>query len=73
MESSANNDDSDDDGGIYTRLSRQLKKFAYADPCEVECITEKHHSKVPIKVLTKQCKETCQDKIENYKSAIYHE
>ncbi|CAF2769532.1 unnamed protein product [Rotaria sp. Silwood2] len=63
----------DDNDAVYTRLRRQLKKFAYADPCEVKCVTEKLQSKVPIKVLAKQCKETCQDKIANFKPSIYYQ
>ncbi|CAF4715518.1 unnamed protein product [Rotaria sp. Silwood1] len=67
-----NSDNDDDDTTVYTRLRRQLKKFAYADPCEVKCVSEKIQSKVPIKVLAKKCKETCQDKIANFKPAVYY-
>ncbi|CAF3832846.1 unnamed protein product [Rotaria sp. Silwood1] len=48
---SMENSDNDNDTTVYTRLRRQLKKFAYADPCEVKCVSEKIQSKVPIKVL----------------------
>ncbi len=46
----SSDDDDDNDTGLM-RLRRQLKKFAYADPCEVGCVTNKLHSKVPIKVV----------------------
>ncbi|CAM2713329.1 unnamed protein product [Rotaria socialis] len=66
-------DDSDDDNNlVYTRAHRQLKKFAYANPCEVECVAKELHTKVPIKVLAKRCKDACKDKVSKFKPAIYN-
>ncbi len=47
----SSDDDDDDDNTGLMRLRRQLKKFAYDDSCEVRCVTNKLHAKVPIKVL----------------------
>lgn len=52
---SSDDDDDDDTNLVYTRAHRQLKKFAYADPCEVGCVTKKLHTKVPIKLLAVSC------------------
>ncbi|CAF1298048.1 unnamed protein product [Rotaria magnacalcarata] len=69
----SSDDDGDDDNNlVYTRARRQLKKFAYADPCEVACVTKKLHTKVPIKVLAKRCKDACKDKVSKFIPAIYN-
>jgi hypothetical protein len=44
-------DMSDDDNLVLTRLRRQVKKFTYASPCELDCVTKKLHTKQSIKVL----------------------
>ena len=44
-------DDDDDDHTGLMRLRRQLKKFAYADPCEIGCVTKNRRPGVSIKVV----------------------
>ncbi|CAF0844910.1 unnamed protein product [Adineta steineri] len=64
-------DSSDDDDNSLMRLRRQVKKFAYADPCEIECVTKQIRTKIPIKILAKKCKDQCKD-TKKFKPAIYY-